>query len=173
MAKHVVVPKDKRSIPGSRERGVHYSTATGALKKTFGAASNFGPTSREGEPDNYHNIQEIYVGNLHKLKGVRNRCVKYDMKDPLKIPLMVDETTTDPAVRWGDATTKRDLLFHCSQINLGEVIAFQRNTNLFTAEEDTTSNDWVNISLQIRVRLRYCSVWTRSFNSSNLSIRGV
>ena len=73
----------------------------------------------------------MYVGNLHKLKGLRNRCVKYDMKDPLNIPSMVDEMTTDPAVRWGDMTTKRYLLVHWYQINPGEVISFQHNTNLF------------------------------------------
>ena len=112
LAKHVVVTKDKRSIPVSRERGTHYSAATGALNQTFGEARHFVPTSREGGPDNYHNIQEIYVGNLHKLKGVHDRCVKYNIKDPLKIPLMFNKTMTDPAVRWGDATTKRDLLVH-------------------------------------------------------------
>ena len=82
-------------------------------------------TSREGKPDNYHNIQKMYVGNLHKLKGVHIRCAKYYTKDPLNIPSMVYETTTDPAVQWGDATTKRDLLVHWSQINLGVVIFFQ------------------------------------------------
>ena len=97
----MVLPKDKRGIPGSRECGIHYSEATDALEQTFGAARHFLPTSREVEPDNYHNIQEIYVGNLHKLKGLRDRCVKYDMKDPLKIHLMVDETTNDTAVQWG------------------------------------------------------------------------
>ena len=61
----------------------------------------------------------MYVGNLHKLKGVHNRFVKYDMKDTLKIPSMVDETATDPVVQWGDATTKRDQFVHWSQINLG------------------------------------------------------
>ena len=64
-------------------------------------------TSQEGEPDTYHNIQDMYVGKIHKLKGVQNRCVKYDMKDTLKIPSMIDETTTDPEMRWGNATTKR------------------------------------------------------------------
>ena len=34
-------------------------------------------------------------------------------------------------------------MVHWSQINLGEVIVFQRDTNLFAAEEDTTSSDWV------------------------------
>ena len=69
----MVVPKDKRSIPGSRERGVHYSTATGALKKTFGAASNFGPTSREGEPDNqYNNTQEMYLGSAQEVRQVKH-----------------------------------------------------------------------------------------------------
>ena len=114
MAKQVVVPKDKRSIPGSRERGIHYLAATGTLEKTFGAARHFVPTSREGEHDNYHNIQEMYVGNLQNLKGVRDRCVKYDMKDPLKIHLMIDETTTNPTVQWGDVTTKKELLVHWS-----------------------------------------------------------
>ena len=65
------------------------------------------------------------------------------MKDPLKIPLMIDETTTNTAVRWRDVTTKRELLVHWYQINLWEVIAFQRDTNLFAAEEETTSSDWV------------------------------
>lgn len=98
LAKQVVMPKDKRGIPGSREHRIHYLAATGALEQTFSTARYFVPTSREEEPDNYNKIQEIYVGKLHKLKGVRNRCVKYGMKDPLKIPLMVDETMTDPAV---------------------------------------------------------------------------
>ena len=61
----------------------------------------------------------MYVGNLHKLKGVHDRCVKYDMKDLLKIPSMIDETTTNPTVQWGDVTTKRDLLVHWYQINMG------------------------------------------------------
>ena len=85
----------------------------------------------------------MYVGNLHKLKVVHDRCVKYDMKDTLKIPSIVGETTADPVVQWGDATTKRDLLVHWSQINLGGVISFQCNTNLFAYEEDMTSSEWV------------------------------
>ena len=143
LAKQAVVPKDKRGVPGSRERGIHYSAATGALEQMFGASSHFVPTSREGGPDTYHKIQEIYVGNLHKLKGVRGRRVKYNMNDPLKILSMIDETTTNPAVIWGYGTTKRYLLVHWYQINLGEVISFQCNTNLFAAEEDMTSSDWV------------------------------
>ena len=83
------------------------------------------------------------MGKIHKLKGVQNRCVKYDMKDTLKIPSMIDETTTYPEMRWGNATTKRDLLVRWSQINLGEVIAFQCDTHLFATEEDMASSDWV------------------------------
>ena len=128
------MPKYKRGILGSRERDIHYLAATGALEQTFGAARHFVPTSWEGEPGNYQNIQDMYVGKLQNLKGVRDRCVKYDMMDPLNIPLMVDGTTTDPVVIWGDETTKRDLLVHWYQINLWEVIAFQRDTNLFAAE---------------------------------------
>ena len=71
------------------------------------------------------------MGKLHKLKGVQDMCVKYDMNDPLKILLMIDETTTNPAVIWGYGTTKRYLLVHWYQINPGEVISFQHNTNLF------------------------------------------
>ena len=73
LAKQVVVPKDNRGILGSRERGIHYLAATGALEQTSGAARHFFPKSREGEPDTYHNIQEMYVGKIHRLKGVRDR----------------------------------------------------------------------------------------------------
>ena len=45
LAKQVVVPKYKRGISGSRERGIHYFSATCALNPTFGAASYFVPTS--------------------------------------------------------------------------------------------------------------------------------
>ena len=48
LAKQVVMPKEKHGIPGSRERGIHYLEATGALNPTFGAARNFVPTSWEG-----------------------------------------------------------------------------------------------------------------------------
>ena len=50
MAKQVVVPKDKHGIPGSRERGIHYLAATGALTPTLGAARILGPQVRRGEP---------------------------------------------------------------------------------------------------------------------------
>ena len=50
LAKHVVVPKDKRGIPGSRERGIHYSVATGALNTTFGAARFLYPQVGRGKP---------------------------------------------------------------------------------------------------------------------------
>ena len=102
LSKQVVVPKDKRSIPGSRERGIHYLEATGALDPTFGAARNFVPTSWEGESDNqYNNIEKMYVGNLHKSRGVRKRCVKFDMVDPLKFPTMIYVTTNNPSFQWG------------------------------------------------------------------------
>ena len=99
LAKQVVMPNDKRGIPGSRERGIHYSTVIGALKQTFGAARHFVPTSQEGEPDtnsNYHNIQEMYVGNLNKLRGVLDRTIKYDMRDPFRIPSMLDTSLMTP-----------------------------------------------------------------------------
>ena len=48
LAKQVVVPKDKRGKPGSMERGIHNSAATGALALNFGVARHFVPTSREG-----------------------------------------------------------------------------------------------------------------------------
>ena len=50
LAKHVVVPKDKCGIPGSRERGINYLAATGALDQTFGADRNFCPQVRKGNP---------------------------------------------------------------------------------------------------------------------------
>ena len=56
---------------------------------------------------------------------------------------MADDTTTNPTVQWGDATTNRDLLVHWYQINLGAVIAFQWDTNFFADEEDMTSSDRV------------------------------
>ena len=114
-SKQVVVPKNKRGKPGSRERGIHYSAATGTLALKFGAARHFVPTSQEGEPDtniNYHNIQEMYVGNLHQLRGVLDRTIKYDMRDPFRIPSMIYTITADASLRWGDSTTIRDMLQH-------------------------------------------------------------
>ena len=102
------------------------------------------PTSREGETDTkYQNIQELYVGNLEKLKGVKDCITKYDMMDPFKIPALVDIDTDDPELRWGDETTKRDMLVHWSQIELLEVKAYQLDTNRYASEEDMTSSDWV------------------------------
>ena len=144
LAKQVVVPKDKRGTPGSREFGIHYTKATGALDQVFGAARHFVPTSRGGETDTkYQNIQELYVGNLEKLKGVKDCITKYDMMDPFKIPALVDIDTDDPELRWGDETTKRDMLVHWSQIELLEVKAYQLDTNGYASEEDMTSSDWV------------------------------
>ena len=58
----------------------------------------------------------MYVGNLQKLKGVKDRITKYDMVDPFKIPVMVDSDTENLALQWGDETTKRDILFHWLQV---------------------------------------------------------
>ena len=91
LAKQVVVTKDKRGLPGSREFGAHYSAATKSLAHMFGAAIHFMPKSWEGEKDNlYHNIQEIYVGNLQNLRSVCDCATKYDMMDPLRIPVIVN-----------------------------------------------------------------------------------
>ena len=132
LVKQAVIPKDKHGIPGSREHGTHYLAATCALYRTFGAARHFVPTIQEGGPNNqYHNIQEMYVGNLQKLRGVRKRCVKYNMVVPLKVLTMIDVATTDPSFWWGGDTTKRDMLIHWYQINLGKTIAIQRDTKSF------------------------------------------
>ena len=85
----------------------------------------------------------MYVGNLQKLKGVKDRNTKYDMVDPFKIPFMADSDTENTALWWGDETTKRDILVHWSQVDLTEAIAYQRDTNRYVSEEDTTSRDWV------------------------------
>ena len=91
LEKQVVVPIDKRGPPRSREFGAQYLAATKALDHMFGAAKNFLQTSQEGETDNpYHNIQEIYVGNLQKLRSVRDRATKYEMMDLLRIPVMIN-----------------------------------------------------------------------------------
>ena len=81
----------------------------------------------------------MYLGNLHKIRGVRKLCVKYNMMDPLNVPAIIDVVTNDPSFRWGVETTKRDMLAHWSQINLSETIAFKRDTNSFASEEDMTS----------------------------------
>ena len=104
------------------------------------------PKSREGEPDtnsNYHNIQEMYVGNLNKLRGVLDRTIKYDMRDPFRIPSMLDTITDDASLRWGDSTTSMDMIQHWSQITLDETKEFQRNTNMFASEEGMASSDWM------------------------------
>ena len=94
LEKQVVVPKDKRRIPVSREFGIHYLKATGVLDQVFGAARHFVPTRWEGETDQpYHNIQEMYVGNLQNLKGMKDRITKYDMVDPFKVPVVINSET--------------------------------------------------------------------------------
>ena len=138
------MPKDKRGIHGSRERGIHYLAATGALDPIFGAARHFVPTNREEEPGKqYHNIEEMYVRNLNTLKVVRKGCLKYYMVDTLQVPTMIDMVPTNPPLRWGGETTKRDMLVHWYYINLAETIEFQSNKNSFASEEDMPSIDLV------------------------------
>ena len=76
----------------------------------------------------------MYVGNLQKLKGVKDRITKYDMVDPFKIPVMVDSDTENPALWWGYETTKRDILIHWLQVDLTEAITYQQDTNQYTSE---------------------------------------
>ena len=60
----------------------------------------------------------MYVGNLQKLKGVKNRITKYNMVDPFKILVMVDLDTQNLEHWWGDETTKRHILVHRLQVDL-------------------------------------------------------
>ena len=114
------------------------------LEQVFGAARHFVPTSQEGETDRpYHNIQEMYVGNLQKLKGVKDRITKYDMEDIFKILVMIDSDTENPALRWEDETTKKDILVHWLQVDVTEAMAYQPDTNQYASEEDITISDWV------------------------------
>ena len=58
LVKQVVVPKDKRRIPSSREFGIQYSKVMVALNMYSRQPGNFLPTSWEGETDQPdHNIQ--------------------------------------------------------------------------------------------------------------------
>ena len=64
------------------------------------------------------------------------------MVDPFNISFTVDSDTENPALRWGYETTKRDILVHWSQVDLTEVIAYQRDTNKYASEEYIKSSDW-------------------------------
>ena len=55
----------------------------------------------------------MYVVNLQMIKGVKNRITRYDMVDPFKILVMAHLDTENPALWWGDVTTKRYILVHC------------------------------------------------------------
>ena len=85
----------------------------------------------------------MYVGNLQKLKEVKDRITEYDMVDPFKIPVMVNSDTENPALWWGDETTKRVIIVHWSQVDLTEAITYKQDTNQYALEEDITSSDWV------------------------------
>ena len=85
----------------------------------------------------------MYVGNLQKLRSVCDRATKYDMMDPLRIPVMIDSLTTEPEDRWGDETTKRGVLTHWSQVDVADIIAFQKDTNRYASDADMTSRYWL------------------------------
>ena len=65
------------------------------------------------------------------------------MVDPFKIPVMIESETENTALRWGDETTKRDILVHWSQVDLTKAITYQKDTNQYASGEDMTSSDWV------------------------------
>ena len=65
------------------------------------------------------------------------------MVDPFKILVMAYLDTEIPELWWGYVTTKRDILVHCLQVDLTEAIAYQRDTNQYSSEEDTTRSDRV------------------------------
>ena len=77
----------------------------------------------------------MYVGNLQKLRSVRDRALTYDMMDPLRIPVMIDSLKTEPADLWGDETTKRDFLTHWSQVDVPDIIAFHQDTNRYASTQ--------------------------------------
>ena len=56
----------------------------------------------------------MHVGSLQNLKGVKECITKYGMVNPFNIPVMIDLDTENPALWWGDETTKRYILVHFS-----------------------------------------------------------
>ena len=66
----------------------------------------------------------MYIGNLQKLKVVKDRITKYDVVDPFKILVMVDSDTENLEFWWGYETTKRYILIHWLQVDLTSAIAY-------------------------------------------------
>ena len=81
----------------------------------------------------------MYVGNLQKLKGLKDRITKYDMVDPFKIPFMINSETENPALWWGNEMIKREILVHWSQVDLTEAITYQRDTNQYSKISNRSS----------------------------------
>ena len=77
------------------------------------------------------------------MRSVRDCATKYDMMDALRIPVMIDSLTTEPADCWGDETTKRDVLTHWYQVDVADIIAFQQDMNRYASYADMTSIDWL------------------------------
>jgi hypothetical protein len=141
----VVIRKDKRGAPGSKEFNKAYQLITEPLEHKFGAAKHFVVSSSEGEVDNdntkYKTIQDQFVGNLTKLDPAELRCIRYDLMDILNVPLLRDKSATSPAARWSDQTL--NLFHHWSQFEPETIFSWQMDTNEYGGDINRQSSSWL------------------------------
>ena len=165
LADMVIVPKIYRGAPGSREFNYNYYGATKAIIPLLGAAKHFVADSQTGEPDTANesknaSLQETFVGNALKIKKLEHRLWSYDMMDCILIPTLVDKDAIHPQFKYGDRSTRLNLLEHASRISLDRVIAWQYDTNEYS-EVDAESSKWLDHLLvasstdELNIRVTY------------------
>ena len=144
----VLIPKELRGTPGSKDYINNMVKATTSIEHKFGVAYHFVSSQNgeveEGNQTKQQFIQDTYITNLTKLDDLDSHMQKYDMKDQFfigKLKAGLDPTSVKHVADLWDHE-QLDLFQHWDKISWETACYWQYSINKRCEGEDKTSNKW-------------------------------
>jgi len=141
----ILIPKDARGIPGSKEYLLNQKMATESLEHQFGVPSHLVTdkgVAEDGDQVKHLYIQQQYVGNLAKIDQAKIHILKYDMLDVAMCPVGV---RNPKALQLADIFEFDDvhILEGYDTISWQTACTYQWAVNVGMSKDDQTSSKWL------------------------------
>ena len=144
---NIILPKDKRGLPGSKEYKSAYAAATESMEVKFGAPHHF-VSSRDGEDAEAGNqtenkqVQELLVSNIAKVKAAQLRAEQYDMMAVVQVQSIKNARAKIPSEMF-DADETKNLFQHGTSMKCDHILLWQYTINKWGSAEDRQSSKWL------------------------------
>ena len=149
----VIVAKDKRGTPRSRDFKYNREACTAPLDPKLGVAKHF-VSSMDGEVEEGNQtksmyIQDVFVTNLAKIEELNTRMVQYDLKRIFLVSSLISgidpRSVSHVADMWN--TDQFDMMYCWDSIPWQTACYWQYSINKRCVEEDKISNHWALLLL--------------------------